>query len=182
MNIKKQLLGAAMATAIGAAAIGGGTYALFTDTAANTGNTFTAGTVVIDDVTNGSAFTATSFVGNMAPGDSESGTIKIKNNGSLDAFVKIKDVTTSGALFGGTTPVIVDYDNDGVVMIPANTESTFNVTYSFPLAAGNSYQGATGSVDFNVQAVQVRNNYNDTNSSGSYDAGDTVKSWNEDAS
>jgi predicted ribosomally synthesized peptide with SipW-like signal peptide len=83
-------------TALGAALIGGGTFALFTSETSNEGNTFTAGTLEIQDVTGGSAFSLTQYFQNLAPGDSENGAIKIKNNGTLDAWVKISGVDTDG--------------------------------------------------------------------------------------
>jgi spore coat-associated protein N len=180
MNIRKQLLGAAMATAIGAAAIGGGTYALFTDSAANAGNTFTAGTVNIEDVTGGAALSTTTFISNLAPGDSETATLTVENQGSLNAWVQIDEAVTSGDLFGGTTPVTISYDGDAV-LIPAGESYTFNVGYSFPLAAGNEYQGDQGEVTFNINAVQSRNN-GDLNNDGVADPGEAPVSWNEDAS
>jgi spore coat-associated protein N len=180
MNIKKQLLGAAMATAIGAAAIGGGTYALFTDSAANAGNTFTAGTVNIEDVTGGAALSSTTFISNLAPGDAETATLTVENQGSLNAWVKIDGAATSGDLFGGSNPLTVSYDQ-GVVLIPAGQSHTFNVGYNLPLAAGNEYQGDQGEVTFDIKAVQSRNN-GDTNNNGVADSGEAPGSWNEDAS
>ncbi|MBO8157360.1 MAG: hypothetical protein H0Z32_13015 [Bacillaceae bacterium] len=163
MNLKKKLGMAIAGTALGASLVVGGTAALFTDTATNEGNTFTAGTVDIVDVTDGAVFSATQFIDNLAPGDSETATLTIKNEGSLDAWVQVYGATTSGDLFGGDYPVQVNYD-DSIVLIPAGETATFDVDYYFPLEAGNEYQGATGNVDFQIRAVQVRNNLNDSES------------------
>jgi spore coat-associated protein N len=174
MSIKKKLLMATGTMALAAMLVSAGTFALFTSEATNAGNTFTSGTVSIEDVTGGAAFNQTMFFDNLAPGDGESATVTIENNGSLDAWVRI-DTSNSvgtGALFEGTHPLAITLDGD-VVQIPADGSATFDVSYSFPLAADNSYQEATGSLDINFQAVQVRNNVNT--------AGDGPISWNEDA-
>jgi spore coat-associated protein N len=165
MNLKKKIGGGLLAAALGASLIGGGTFALFTDSVTNTGNTFTAGTVSIDDLTgNGNVFTSALYVSNLAPGDNETGTITVQNNGSLDAWVRIDTAnsTTSGTLFGGATPMQITYAAN-VVLVPAGGQTTLDVEYNLPLAADNSYQGATGTINVAVQAVQSRNNTNVTN-------------------
>lgn len=160
LGLKSKFGMALASTALGAALIGGGTFALFTSEATNAGNTFTAGTLTIADVTGGAAFATSVNLANLAPGDHDSKTLTIENTGSLDAWVKIDSVTKTGDLFGGATPVDITYDQ-GAVLVPAHTSKAFNVGYSFPLEADNSYQGDTGSVTFNVKAVQARNNTND---------------------
>ena|SRR5690606_2641094 len=159
MSIKKKIGGAIMATALGAALIGGGSYALFTDTAVNAGNTFTTGGVTIDDVN--TTFTATQYFDNLAPGDSESWTVTIKNTDTLAAWVKVADngYTTSGDLFGGTNPLQIA-DNNEVFKLEPGEEKEFTFTYNFPLAAGNEYQDKTGTLDITFIAVQARNNTN----------------------
>ncbi|WP_409252199.1 TasA family protein [Bacillus sp. SCS-153A] len=169
MGLKKRLGAAALATGIGAAAIGGGTFALFGAQASNTGNTFTAGTVSVEDLTgNGNVFSSSSIVANLAPGDAETGTITVKNNGNLEAWVAIDSVLGNGNtvhndgtgdLFDGPTPVTLNFDSTAVKLAPG-AQTTFNVSYSFPLGANNEYQGADGEVKVNVKAVQARNNTN----------------------
>jgi spore coat-associated protein N len=176
MGIKKQLAGAVLAAGVGVAAISGGTFALFTSSASNTGNTFTAGTLTIADVTGGAAFATSTHIGNLAPGDSDSKTLTINNTGSLHAWVKIDSATKTGDLFGGTHPVNVTYDT-APVLIPAGGSYTFNVGYNFSIDAGNEYQGDTGSVTFNVVAVQSKNN-GDVNNNGVADSGDAPLQWN----
>lgn len=65
-------------------------------------------------------------------------------------------------------PVNISFDGDAV-LIPAGETATFEVSYDFPLEAGNEYQGDSGEVTFNIQAVQARNNTNE--------AGDGPVSW-----
>jgi spore coat-associated protein N len=175
MGIKKRLAGAALAAGIGVAAISGGTFALFTANASNTGNTFSAGTVKIADVTDGAAFSSTTFFSNLAPGDNETATLTIENTGSLNAWVKIDTTTESGALFGGSHPLDITFPAEEV-LIPAGGSYTFNVGYSFPIDAGNEYQDADGEVTFNIKAVQSRNN-GDVDNDGVKDAGESATAW-----
>ncbi|MBT2692601.1 TasA family protein [Bacillus sp. ISL-55] len=175
MGIKKRLAGAAMAAGIGVAAISGGTFALFTANASNTGNTFTAGTVEISDVTGGAAFSSTSFFSDLAPGDNETATLTIENTGSLNAWVKIDSTTETGDLFGGAYPLDITFPSEEV-LIPAGGSYTFNVSYNFPIDAGNEYQGDTGEVTFNIKAVQSRNN-GDADNDGVKDAGEAATAW-----
>lgn len=169
MSIKKKFGMALATTALGAMLIGGGTFALFSDTATNEGNTFTAGTVAIDAGQNGTVFTGALYIDNMAPGDRETGKLTITNNGSLKAFAKVSDYAGTGDLFGGDYPVQIILDDSFIVLDPGDS-ATLDVEYYFPIEAGNEYQGAEGQVDFEVQAVQYRNNVDS--------AGNPI-SWNE---
>jgi spore coat-associated protein N len=153
MGIKKRLAGAALAAGIGVAAISGGTFALFTSSATNDANTFAAGTLTIEDITGGNgsaAFTVT----NMAPGDSGNGTVKIKNSGSLDAWVAIDTANDTGDL----APALNITADTTAVLIPAGEEADFTVNYDLPLATGNEYQGKSAQLDVVFKAVQAKNN------------------------
>lgn len=162
MSIKKKVSGAILATALGATLIGGGSYALFTAEAVNTGNTFTTGGVTIENVS--SSFSATKYFENLAPGDSEEWTVTIKNKDTLDAWVQVPEdgYVKTGDLFGGNHPLSIDVNNE-VFRIKAGEEKTFKFKYAFPKDAGNEYQGKTGSLDIKFLAVQAKNN---TNSDG----------------
>ncbi|WP_409270386.1 TasA family protein [Neobacillus sp. SCS-31] len=168
MGIKKQLAGTVLAAGIGIAAISGGTFALFTANATNTGNTIATGTVSLVDDTGGSVFKSIS-VNNIAPGDTGTGSITVRNDGTLDEWVKIESVTGSGPLFTGANKATVTGSADVVKLEPGQSK-TFSITYSLPLAAGNEYQGVNGTVDVKVQSVQAKNN---TNGSGN-----GPSSWN----
>ncbi|WP_066315650.1 TasA family protein [Bacillus sp. FJAT-29814] len=179
MSLKKKMGAALFTTAMGAALIGGGTFALFTNEATNAGNTFTAGKVIISDATGGAALSTTSFISNLAPGDTENATVTVKNDGNLDAWVKIEGVTTNkddianngvGDLFEGANPLQITHQATPV-LIPHGESRTLTVGYNFPREAGNEYQGDTGSVTFNLKAVQSRNNTLGDNSG--------PVSWNE---
>jgi spore coat-associated protein N len=87
--------------------------------------------------------------------------MKVKNAGTLEQWVKIDSIDTNssktGNLFAGATPLALTLDTRVVKLAP-NETATFDVTYSFPIAADNSYQSATGSFNVVVDAVQARNN------------------------
>ncbi len=92
MGLKTKLAMALISSAAGAAMIAGGSFALFSDTTTNSGNTFTAGTVTITDNTAaGAIFNGDALVGNLAPGDSGStGSLSVTNSGTLDEWVGLK--------------------------------------------------------------------------------------------
>ena len=152
--MKTRIYVSMLVIALSAALIGGATMALFTDTEANVGNSFAAGTVQIavgaTDVIVGAA--------NMAPGDTRTGSFVVRNAGSLELRFSVSAVG-NGDLFSGLTPAtIVGLGNDqNIVLAPgASTTVTFDVT--LPLTAGNAYQGDSGTVDLTISAVQTANN------------------------
>lgn len=83
MGLKTKLGMAVMSSVIGATMIAGGTFAYFTSTAHNDGNTFTTGTV---DINTGGTLPINILA--AAPGDSTNQTLKIKNDGTLDSYFK----------------------------------------------------------------------------------------------
>ncbi|MBT2656297.1 hypothetical protein J7E81_13845 [Bacillus sp. ISL-18] len=166
MSIRQKIGGAILTTALGAALIGGGTFALFSSTTENTGNTFTAGTLSINDVTGGAVFKDNVNIRNLAPGDHDTKVLTIKNTGNLDAWVKIDSLITNadhianngiGDLFEGDKSVQFTFDS-AAILIPEGESHSFNVDFEFPASAGNEYQGKTGNVTLSVKAVQARNN------------------------
>jgi len=84
------------------AMVGAGTWAYFSDTETSTGNTFTAGTIVLalDGQDNdGAAYGTTYFnVANMAPGDTETAYLEIDNTGTLDLLFRVYLDTTIDTL------------------------------------------------------------------------------------
>jgi spore coat-associated protein N len=167
-GIKGKLALTMATTALGATLLAGGSFALFTSTTTNAGNTFTAGKVTITDYTGHAAFASTLHFSNLAPGDAEDATITVKNEGNLAEWVKITDVSTGpnyaavGApnIFGGSYPLAITFteDNSKPVLIEAGASATLHVHYNFPSGADNSYQQAQGLATVNIQAVQARNN------------------------
>ncbi|WCK52413.1 TasA family protein [Aneurinibacillus sp. Ricciae_BoGa-3] len=169
MSLKTKIGLALATTAVGATLAGAGTFALFTSSATNTGNTFTAGKVVINDTTGHAAYSSTLHYGNLAPGDAEDATITVTNNGNLDEWVAIKDITKAADpaapagtpnIFAGAYPLALTFTEgeNAPVKIAAGNSTTLHVHYNFPSGAGNEYQGAQGIATVNIEAVQARNN------------------------
>lgn len=168
MILNKKIALSLMSVALVSALVGGATFAIFTDTASNPENTFTAGTVDINSeiTTNWSA-----NANNMAPGDTKEAVITVKNAGSLELRYDVSQ-STSGALFGGATPATVAYERstdggatwtafipgDNNFVMAAGASNLIKVKVTLPSAADNSYQGATGSLTVTFSAEQTANN------------------------
>lgn len=157
--MKRILLSLATVGAL-SALITGATFALFTAESENLNNTFTAGTVKFGEDFETSCDLSAS---NIAPGDSGTCTYEIAYVGSLEAFVGVEH-SASGDLFAGKHPMtytINGSSDSGIILLgTANSGDTVSadVEWSFPLAAGNEYQGKSGSITLKFKAVQVRNN------------------------
>jgi predicted ribosomally synthesized peptide with SipW-like signal peptide len=152
--MKTRIFASMLVIALAAALVGGATMALFTDEDSNEGNVFTAGTVDIE------AGETSVIIGadNMAPGDTVTGSFTVTNVGTLELRYDVS-AAASGDLFAGLTPAVVGAlgDDQDVVLAPG-ASATVTFTVHLPLAADNSYQGATGLVDFTISAEQTANN------------------------
>lgn len=78
---------------------GAGSYAVFTATTGNAGNSFASGTVAIQD---NDANTAMLALANAKPGDADTSCIRIEYTGSLDSTVRLYG-SVSGSLAGYLT-------------------------------------------------------------------------------
>jgi len=152
--MKAKMIASMLVLALAAALVGGATMAIFTDTDTNTGNTFTAGTVSIQVGVSSIGVGA----GNMAPGDTITGTFTVTNNGTLQLRYDVSALA-AGPLFAGATPAQVGAlgDDQDIVLAPG-ASATVTFTVHLPLGAGNTYQNATGTIDFTISAEQTANN------------------------
>jgi predicted ribosomally synthesized peptide with SipW-like signal peptide len=88
-RMDKKILVSMMVIGLVATLAGAGLYAYFSDTETSSGNKFTAGT--LDLMVNGqNPWTTPITVSNLAPGDSGSRSIVIKNVGSIDGCVNLE--------------------------------------------------------------------------------------------
>lgn len=168
MSLKKKMGAALATTALGATLIGGGTFAIFTSTASNQGNTFAAGTVKISlDKPDGTKYFD---ISNIAPGDSGSSAVTVTNNGTLELRYDIAKSLT-GDLASGANPLNVHVYTDSAMtqeVVPAPTNDrvlaanggheTLYVKWSLPKEAGNEYQGKSATFGLTVNAEQTKNN------------------------
>lgn len=151
--------------------VAGASFALFSSSANSQTDTFAAGTVVLNGPEEAQVFN----IGPIAPGDSVNNAeaYTVTYVGNLNAWIGL-DVSESGNIFGGATPLVVTVKdtansqtfgvgNDQVVgkaPVADKWTDTFDVSYSMPLDAGNTYQGETGTVMLTAHAVQSANNTN----------------------
>lgn len=150
--MKKKIMVSLMMIALVATLIGGATFAIFTDTATNTNNTFSAGTLDVNALNQA----ITVPIDNIAPGDTISGSFVVENNCSLDMWYRVK-ANVGGSLFAGATPAVVEFDpaNGGLA---SDVDQTVNFSVKLPVAADNTYQAAEGTLSFTVDAQQMANN------------------------
>lgn len=151
--MKSRILMSMLVIALAAALVGGATMAWFTDTATVTANTFTAGTLRVA----AGAQTYTVGIGNMAPGDTITGSFVVTNAGSLN-LKYMTTAITGGDLFGGDTPAVVAFvSGDTGNPLAPGAYATVTYTVTLPTTAGNCYQGVSGYLSFTVDATQTAN-------------------------
>jgi len=95
MTTTRKVLSTMVVVGCMAMVAGWGTYSAFTATTTNSGNAFSAGTVVIAD--NSSGGVVYNFTG-QKPGVAQTGCIKLTYSGSLPATVSLYTASSSGTL------------------------------------------------------------------------------------
>ncbi len=182
MTSKTKLIGAGAAIAAMLAAMGASSFAEFTANGTSAPQTFQAGTVKIqvgnllgpyvESETNHGSVAELNIDTpmNMNPGDIWTGPIKVINTGSLSELFTVSSTNVTGALFGGPTAATVSYlldpphlppsqslgANDYVFLKPGQS-ATIDISVHLPYAAGNAYQGASGSFTMYASAIQADN-------------------------
>ncbi|MGD6802215.1 TasA family protein [Rossellomorea vietnamensis] len=126
MSIKKKLGLGVASLAMGAALVGGGTFAYFNDTESSTGNTFAAGTIDLKPELTGSALWN---LPNQQPGATfDTGTQTLSNDGTLpgDLTMDLTVADTDGAING--TGVLSDViEITGLYINGTESLSTFTL-------------------------------------------------------
>ena len=184
MGLKKKLGLGVASMALGAALVGGGTFAYFNDTEASNGNTFAAGTIDLKpELSSGSYFNIT----NMKPGDTfNTGSQNLKNAGTLDGDLVIRldtnnDGGSDGSDFrtqlhvtsfkvGGTELDLTSLEGDDGILtmaeldeqeidlgeLKAGSNTSIQVKGEFHESGSpqNEYQGDSASVDFEFELKQ----------------------------
>lgn len=154
----RKFLTAVLVIGLVATLAGAGIYAVFTDTATSTGNNFAAG---ILDISAGTGSWSTGF-DNMKPGDTVTFTITVGNDGTLPLDYTITTVL-SGDLSGGANPCFVQQIRVDTVVTATDSLSvagqgdrydTVEIDIKMPGAAGNWYQGRSGTLDVTFAATQ----------------------------
>ena len=168
---------AALAVVLAAVGITVGSGANFTASAANPGNVFTTGTLLIGDSSSSALLNASG----LKPGDSASGTVDITNTGSLAGDFALKTANASGytALLGqmdltvvdcgawttsapsctsGTTSVysgsVSGLANASLGNYAGGVKHRYKFTATLPSSTDDTYQGKTAQIDFTWSATQ----------------------------
>jgi Camelysin metallo-endopeptidase len=158
-----------------------GSGASFTASSANPANTFSSGTLTMDNSEEGSAILTAS---NMRPGDATNGTVDIQNNGSLSGDFTLSrtapvdsgsaspiseklnvTVIDCGEFVGATQPTcdagdVTKYSGTLAAMgttaldsYDAGEKHRYEFRVELDGSAGNEYQGGSSTVQFNFDAV-----------------------------
>jgi hypothetical protein len=168
---------AALAVVLAAVGITVGSGANFTASAANPGNVFTTGTLVIANSSSSALFNATG----LKPGDVKTSTVDISNTGSLagDFVVKTANATGSSTLLGqidltvadcgvwtgGTAPSCASpttkysgkvngLTSAALGNYAGGAQHRYVFTATLPSSTNDTFQGLTAGVDFTWSATQ----------------------------
>jgi predicted ribosomally synthesized peptide with SipW-like signal peptide len=156
----KAILASLLTIGVAATMLGVGTFAYFSDTETSSGNTFTAGTL---DITLGSATYSMNIL-NMKPGDTKTVTLDVNSIGTLPLNYTITTSLTGSIMKGvvDNDPYVSAIRVDSAPYSAPETLSAANgtdnsdtveVDITLPYAAGNEYQGLSGSLDITFDAV-----------------------------
>ncbi len=146
----RKFLTAILVIGLVATLAGAGMYAVFTDAATSTGNTFKAGTLDIGLETK----SWSAGFDNMKPGDTVTFTITVRNDGTLPLEYTITTVLTGELITLGSNPCYVSARRvDTAAYSPPESLSVegggdwkdiVEIDITMPSAAGNTYQGKSG--------------------------------------
>jgi hypothetical protein len=151
------------------------TFGLFTSSSANVGNTVATGAMSLDNDKEGAAI----FNATMVPGDVETGTVTLSNEGDVNGAVVLSDSALAdapGPNGGDLSDVLqlrIVEDSGGAGArewyngllssmpdIPLGTwgpgvDHTFDFIVTLPASAGNAYQGSGLEVTYDWNATQA---------------------------
>ncbi|WP_310964346.1 TasA family protein [Nocardioides terrisoli] len=158
-----------LATLIAAGAVAVGSGATFTSESAHSVSV-TSGTLHHTNSQNGATLT----VSNLKPGDTQSGTLTIKNDGNLDSTLALTPTAASSGFATGavnleiTNGTTVVYNGDIGAMttgtawdlgaLPVGQTDTLTYTVSMASTADNTNQGKSASASFSYVTTQTNTN------------------------
>lgn len=179
MRTRTALLAVILSTLIAALATTG-TLALFTAATQTQANSFTAGTVSLDEPS-----ITWSEITDMAPGDTGSTTYAITYTGTLEAWVgllpkvsgelytcdggrlilTLSDADDSSITYtwNGEEPLVIRSGPETATPLTEGTTKRFTVAWTLELGASNDCQEKSALVELMAVAVQAEHNTNDTN-------------------
>jgi spore coat-associated protein N len=175
MSLKKQFAVTLASVGLGAALIGGGTFAYFNDTETSNGNTFAAGTIDLrPDLTGAAVFNIT----NAKPGQEWDVNYTLKNAGSLPANVSVTaDYTANGngdASDIGTQLVITDLKFGGnPVTVDAGADNVLTLNELDNINVALGALGAVGTAD-DEKAITFKLTFKEANAPQNEYQGDSA--------
>jgi predicted ribosomally synthesized peptide with SipW-like signal peptide len=184
---RKLLLTVLVLGMLGAVA-GMGTFSAFSSTTSNSGNSFAAGTVYVDDNDSGSAMYS---VSNRKPGDTVQKCITVQYSGSLAADVKLYTTSSIGALgpyinmtvekgtaTGATFPGCGTYTSESTIY--TGTLAAFPSSYATGLSAypgSQSQWNQNDTVVYRFTLTLADNNSANGGSGGALSSGSHSFTW-----
>lgn len=157
--MKRLIISSLLMITTAALVISLGTFAYFSDTASSTGNTFTTGSL---DIEAGTA-TWTGSYSNIKPGDTVTLSLAANSVGSLPLNYTVS-TALAGDLAAGANPctasaVKIDSVTTSSDSLSAagggDASDTITVDITMPPAAGNEYQGKSGTLSITLSATSV---------------------------
>lgn len=167
----KKILGLAIAALLIITLAGGGTWAYFSDTESSTNNVLAAGTLDLN-LNGGNSAVTTFSASAVAPGDSGSGSVTIKNVGSMSGEfdVVFSAVTNTPGSGGGeyeggsgelgasaTIAVYLDVDESGTWNAGDIGLKSDGTTYSYPTALDYATIDSCGSRTWDALQTMTAN-------------------------
>lgn len=141
------------------------TTAYFSDTETSTGNTFAAGTLDLN-LDGGNTNVVKFTVSNMKPGDSQTGTWRVSNAGSIAGYLDLQNITQTHSAGTTTEPELaVENPDVGTLGTLLNVNLFVDANNNGVLDGGETtiYSGLMGSMatdyDQNVSLVAGATNY-----------------------
>lgn len=160
-----------LATMLVAGAVAVGSGATFSSESAHS-TSVTSGVLKHANDRNGQTLT----VANIKPGDVKSGTLTIRNDGTLDSTLTLEETADSSTfvagdlklkiaqsgvtapLFDGNFGALVNGAKLDLGALPVGASTTVTYTVSMPLAADNANQGKSASAAFKYVTTQSGDN------------------------
>lgn len=154
--MKRLVISSLLIICVAALVVSLGTFAYFSDSASSTGNTFSAGTLYINDGSHTFTITPDSPWGNMAPGQTRTGSFTITNNGTIAMGSLAVSTTNGGFLFTYDSNHATSSASCPASSLAAGASTTCTLTVSLPEPgyADNTYQNKSGTVDVVVTGTQ----------------------------
>ncbi len=159
-----------LATILASVGLAVGSGATFSSQTANLSNTFTSGTLVQTNSKDGIAIVTGA---NLKPGDVSTGTVKIKNTGTLKGAFKLSETNDSSGFGAGNLTLKIEDTTNGTTVYSGDLggvaaggialtgdwavgeERTYTFTVTLDASTPNADQGKSATADYLWDEVQA---------------------------